>query len=475
MYYRLKEPYVFRGWKKTPFAIAAVSGKAKHERPVFFKKEDFLDLLYCNGEEDVDISGFGEGARQTVREMLEHGEMEASETPLPALSRFQRYFVYPSRYVEAVHWSITGKCNFNCRHCLVSAPDAHHPQLPLDDCLHIVHEIARCGINKVQITGGEPFVRNDFEEIVKELVKYGIDISLIFTNASLLTKDILDMLKACRQYPAFQLSFDGLGHHDWLRGIMGAERQADTAFRLLQEYGVPVNVAMCIHKENKDCLRDTVNYLADLGVNLLRLNSPQKLGLWKQYSSDYALGMDEFWEICKAYIPRYFEDGMPVSIELEGFFRCKKGSADYKINYVHNLEGHSDYSKLPYCESTWFNTYIGPDGKVAPCMGFSDTVLKERFPSVLETPLAEITLNSFYQSVADTRLSSFVDKNPECRDCGYLAKCAGGCMLQDMTDDGDYIVPDQRSCYFFKHIGEAAVREAADAAIRKYCPEKQAL
>ena len=76
-------------------------------------------------------------------------------------------------------------CNFKCRHCLVSAPDAHHPQLPLSDCLHIVDEIASCGINRVDITGGEPLVRNDFEEIVKALSKYGIDIGVMFTNASL--------------------------------------------------------------------------------------------------------------------------------------------------------------------------------------------------------------------------------------------------------------------------------------------------
>ena len=62
-------------------------------------------------------------------------------------------------------------------------------------------------------------------------------------------------------------------------------------------------------------------------------------------------------------------------------------------------------------------------------------------------------------------MSDFLAKNPECAECEYLTRCCGGCMVQDITDDGDYLTPDKRNCYFHKHIGEAAVREAADAAI----------
>ena len=41
-------------------------------------------------------------------------------------------------------------------------------------------------------------------------------------------------------------------------------------------------------------------------------------------------------------------------------------------------------------------------------------------------------------------------------------------MLEGMDDEGNFLRPDPRVCYFFKHIGEQAVRDAADAAIRKY-------
>ena len=112
MYYRLKEPWTFRGWKKTPHAIRTATGEHKHEAPFFFDKDVFLELLYCNGEEEVTPAKLKEETRKIIAEMTVKGLMEQSETKLPPISPWQRYHVYPARYVESVHWSITGKCNF---------------------------------------------------------------------------------------------------------------------------------------------------------------------------------------------------------------------------------------------------------------------------------------------------------------------------------------------------------------------------
>ena len=88
MYYRLKEPWAFRGWKKLPFAVCAMAGEKKHEEPFLMEKEPFLELLCCNGEEDVDISAFSEKGKTIIKEMTKHGIMEQSEGPMQPLSSF---------------------------------------------------------------------------------------------------------------------------------------------------------------------------------------------------------------------------------------------------------------------------------------------------------------------------------------------------------------------------------------------------
>lgn len=497
MYYRLKAPFAFRGWKKLPFAIQAQYGPQKHETPLFMKKIPFIDLLSCNGEEDVDLSAFSEEGRQTLQKLLSDDIIEQSATALPPLENWQRYRVFPSRYLSSILWSVTGKCNFRCRHCLISAPGARHPQLPLSDCMHIIEEIADCGVRHVDLSGGEPLVRADFEEIVKALTLREIDIGIIFTNASLLTKDTLDMLKKYNQFPAFQLSFDGLGRHDWLRGINGAEKQADTAFRLLQQYHFPVIASMCLHRGNKDRLRETVNYLAGLGVQTLRVSAPQNLGVWKQYSSQYALSAAELWSVFREYIACYFEDGMPMDIELGGFFQCKKGRTDYTIKYADEpaepaasersgsgnptgpaepvsndtsgpgaIKASAEWSQRHYCESMQYQAYISPEGRLIPCMGFADTTLGEKFPSILQEHLGELTLDSYYHDVTDTKVTDYLAENPGCKACEHLPQCRGGCMVEGITDEGDYLVPDQTCCYFYRHVGEDAVRRIADTAIK---------
>lgn len=469
MYYRLHDDYAFRGWVGLPFALAALRGKLAAERPKFFDKPTFLTLLRCNGAEDVDTAALDEKRRGLLDELVKEGALEASEAPLPRLNPEQRYVFYPAIYMQSIHWSITGKCNYRCRHCLVSAPDGRHSQLPLADCLHIVEELAACGVRAVSLTGGDPLARADFAELARALTEKGVRITTMFTNGALLTPELLDLFDELGQSPAFQISFDGFGQHDWLRGVPGAEKAAIRAIKLLVSRNFPVSCAMCIHKRNRDTLRETANFLASLGVGHLGLNAPQCLGCWNQYAEEFALSPEEEYQTYLAYIPQYFADGMPLELMLDGYFFCRKGRTDYRVPFVRGAKDDADLNKRWICPSFRYNAHISPEGRLMPCMGFEGSAIGEKFPNILDMPLSEATKNSLFHDVVYTKLGAYMAHNGKCAKCDERLRCAGGCRASGLGEGGDYLGLDEHTCFFHLNVGEAQIRAAADAAIKKYC------
>ena len=96
------------------------------------------------------------------------------------------------RNVNYLRISVTDRCNLRCVYCM---PDDGIPWLKRTELLsyeeiyRITRIMAGLGLTKVRFTGGEPLVRSDIPELVKEIssIKNIEDISLS-TNAVLLDK-----------------------------------------------------------------------------------------------------------------------------------------------------------------------------------------------------------------------------------------------------------------------------------------------
>ena len=115
MYYKLAEPFAFRGFKRLPYAVRAESGEHVDDEPTFFDKPTFMQLLHCDGEHDICAENLSDDVRLTFADMINAGVLVKSDSPLAPPKSYQRYKVYPCRYVDKVHRAITGKCNFRCR------------------------------------------------------------------------------------------------------------------------------------------------------------------------------------------------------------------------------------------------------------------------------------------------------------------------------------------------------------------------
>jgi len=136
-YYRLKPNTLLRGWDKLPFAVV----HARTKRVDFVPKDVMHTLRRCDDTWDFDSIFCTDEDRTNAAAMLERGSKErcgAGDGIMPA----QRYRRYPNRFMQSIYWSITGRCNYRCRHCFMSAPEARYGELSHEAVMDIARAFA---------------------------------------------------------------------------------------------------------------------------------------------------------------------------------------------------------------------------------------------------------------------------------------------------------------------------------------------
>ena len=221
MYYRLRDDLWLRGWNLLSFALY----DTKVHKASFFNKDVFSIMCLCDGEHDINIDELSSSEKRQLNDLINKNVVEKLDHPLE-LNDNQKYIKFSSRYMASAQWSITGKCNYKCRHCFMSATDVKACELSLADIKKIINELVECGIYNVSLTGGEPLVRGDFFEVLDALVDANINVEGIYTNGKLVDRRLLDELESRNMKPTFHMSYDGKDWHDWIRGIPGAEKYA---------------------------------------------------------------------------------------------------------------------------------------------------------------------------------------------------------------------------------------------------------
>ena len=443
--YRLKRPWALRGWDKLPYAL--VNDETK--RVVFVSREEFEALSLCDGSIDVSWAFVPPETRELVERIAELGVAEACADG-EEVEGWQRYRKYDCRYVKMAHWSITGRCNYRCRHCYMSAPDAKYGELDHDTCMRIIDELADCGVYRMSITGGEPLVRSDFWELIDHMLERGMRIMMIYSNGALVTDEFLDGLEARGIRPEINMSFDGVGWHDWLRGIPGAEETVVAAFKRCQERGFPTAAELCLHKGNLGCLRESVNLLAGLGVHSLKVNPVSNVGNWAEQGEDHSIGTEQAFEAYLDYVPQFFEDGSPMTVHLGGFFMCRKGERVWR-DVSRRFCGDENALKTYVCGHARQVMYLSADGRVLPCMALSGMDAQEQFPLLGRQSLKECLSDSAFIDLVTLSLADYLAANPECQGCEHRYSCGAGCRASALNSHPDsWLGRDEAFCLMYK-------------------------
>jgi cyclic pyranopterin phosphate synthase len=99
-----------------------------------------------------------------------------------------------SRALRDLRISVTDRCNFRCTYCMpkeIFGRDfAFFPRaelLTFEEITRLSKAFAREGVSKIRLTGGEPLLRRDLEQLVAMLAKVdGITHIALTTNGSAL-------------------------------------------------------------------------------------------------------------------------------------------------------------------------------------------------------------------------------------------------------------------------------------------------
>ena len=104
------------------------------------------------------------------------------------------------------NFELTARCNFNCRMCYVHLTEDQSAlrgkELTAEQWLDLARQARDLGLVFLLLTGGEPFLREDFPYLYEELVKLGLMVS-INTNASLYNEELRQLF---RKYPPVRIN-----------------------------------------------------------------------------------------------------------------------------------------------------------------------------------------------------------------------------------------------------------------------------
>lgn len=116
--------------------------------------------------------------------------------------QFNRIFKY-------IRIAVNEKCNLRCIYCMPETGISFKPESDLlskDEIVRVVRILTANGLNKVRLTGGEPLLRNDIVDIVKDIRQSSIESINMTTNGLLLHKYLEPLVEA--GLSGFNLSLD---------------------------------------------------------------------------------------------------------------------------------------------------------------------------------------------------------------------------------------------------------------------------
>ncbi|HXG15110.1 MAG TPA: pyrroloquinoline quinone biosynthesis protein PqqE [Calidithermus sp.] len=335
---------------------------------------------------------------------------------------------------------LTYRCPLRCVYCSNPLDFARHRDaLGAGDWQRVFREAEELGVVQVHLTGGEPLLRRDLEDLVAAARALDLYTNLV-TSGVPLSRERLAAL-ARRGLDNVQVSIQDVAAEpsDRLAGRRVFDHKVQV-MRWVKELGLPLTLNIVLHRGNLDRVAEAVALAEAVGADRLELANTQYLG-WALVNRAALLPTAEQLARARAVAAAARE-------RLRGRMEVLFVVPDY----------YTDRPKA--CMDGWGRRFIvvTPDGLALPCHA-AHTLPGLRFDNVRDRSLAEI----WHRSDGFARFRG-EDWMPEpCRSCDRRRVDFGGCRCQAYHLTGDPAATDPACALAPHHSLVQAARQQAPA------------
>ncbi len=266
-------------------------------------------------------------------------------------------------YDFLIQWHLTERCNLRCRHCYqegrnpgeLSSVEIYRVIEEISDMLQTWHENYDLDFSpSFNVTGGEPFLRTDFFDILDRLIKTGFEI-YILSNGTCISADMAQKVAALGVH-GVQISLEGPEEiHEQVRG-RGSFAGALQGVRNLLQAGVKVSLNATISRMNAGYFQEIVDLATALGVPRLGFSRLVPTGRGIDLLDDM-LTLDE--------TKRFYES--ILSMQVEGLKITTGDPMAAQMNATTPANDETNAFPAAGCAAGVSGLTILADGTVTPC------------------------------------------------------------------------------------------------------------
>ncbi|WOJ88363.1 radical SAM protein [Methylocapsa polymorpha] len=161
---------------------------------------------------------------------------------------------------------ITRRCNQTCFHCNVSAVSLKkREKSDTDFWINLLDQAEEQRVLRVTLTGGEPFSRRDFTEILTHISRKPFA-TILLTNGTLISDDQIGLIRGGSI--TLSVSIDGVDgqQHDSFRRSPGAFDATLRTLRRLNEAGIQFVISSVLHEGNVACATEFLTLANKVGA-----------------------------------------------------------------------------------------------------------------------------------------------------------------------------------------------------------------